>query len=115
MKYKSAIIGPNVVISGYQVLGVVPFEANTGHEALEALKEIKRTTENDADDGAAKYAVVMITEDLFLDMDSDEYAKVSSGALPAVVSLPGVGGSTGYSVERLKKLMIKAVGSDLLQ
>ena len=111
--YKAAIIGPKSIISGFKALGVTPFDAETGEEALQALKEIKSTIDNPKE-GKEKYATVIIIESLVHDIPEADMEKVSRGALPAIVALPGLEGSQGAGVDKLKRLAEKAIGSDIL-
>jgi hypothetical protein len=47
-------------------------------------------------------------------VDQAEYAKVVEGVLPAVVLLPGPEGSSGFAIERLRRLAEQAVGSAII-
>jgi len=111
-QYKIAIIGPNDTVSGFRALGVDAFDAQTGEQALEKLKELK--TAMIESDAAPKYAVVCIIEDLLQNVDAAEYAKVVSGPLPAVIPLPGPEGSKGIALKRLRVLAEQAVGSAII-
>ena len=110
--HKIAIIGPADTVSGLSALGVEHFAANDSAAALAQLQNIKNITVDDAD--SVVYAVVCIIEDLLSGMDQEEYARVTAGALPAVVMLPGPQGSLGYAEARLKKLAEQAVGSAII-
>ena len=111
-EYRIAVVGPHDTVSGFRALGAVLFPAQTTQEALSQLRLIKQQT---IDPGTtAKYAVVCIIEDLVLDVDQTEYAKVVDGPLPAVVLLPGSRGSQGFALERLRRLAEKAVGSAII-
>lgn len=109
--YKIAIIGPNETVSGFKALGVESFPALTGEEALEQLRAIKKMADAEV---PVVYAIVCIIEDLLVDIDQAEYAKVVSGALPAVVMLPGPEGSKGVAIARLRRLAEQAVGSAII-
>lgn len=110
--FRIAIVGPADMISGFKALGVEAFDATTSLEALEQLRAIKRvSTDPEAD---VTYAVVCVIDDVMHDVDQVEYAKVASGALPAVVVLPGPAGASGVAVERLRMLAQKAVGSSII-
>jgi V/A-type H+-transporting ATPase subunit F len=111
-EYKIAIIGPLETVSGFRALGVDSFQAQNAEEALEQLKNIKAQTLDP--DSSDKYAVVCIIENLVTLVDQAEYEKVVSGPLPAVVLLPGPEGSSGFAVERLRRLAEKAVGSAII-
>jgi V/A-type H+/Na+-transporting ATPase subunit F len=111
--YTTAIIGPHAIISGFSALGVVPFPAHTGSEMLAILKSIKRTLE-DPESTDARYAVVILIESLVDQLPKEELDRVSRGALPALVILPGVEGSRGAGAFKLKRLAERAVGSNIL-
>jgi V/A-type H+-transporting ATPase subunit F len=111
-EYKIAIVGPLDTVSGFKALGVDSFQAATADEALEQLRTIKQMTLDP--DSTTKYAIVCIIEDLVTLVDQAEYAKVVEGALPAVVLLPGPEGSSGFAIERLRRLAEKAVGSSII-
>ena len=113
MNYKTAIIGPKDVISGFKALGVIPYDAKGGEEALEIIKNIKKEI-SEGGGTAEKFAVVIIIESTANQIPTDEFEKVSRGALPAVLVLPGLEGSTGAGVAKLKQLAERAVGSDIL-
>jgi V/A-type H+/Na+-transporting ATPase subunit F len=111
-EYKIAIVGPKDTVSGFKALGVEAFDAQTAEEALQQLKTIKQQTLDP--ESSNKYAVVCIIEDLVTLVDQTEYAKVVEGALPAVVLLPGPEGSSGFVIERLRRLAEQAVGSAII-
>ena len=110
--YRTAIIGPTDTVSGFKALGVESFEATTGAQVLEQLRAIKQHNETSAPD--AVYAIVAVIEDLLVDIDQAEYAKLVADPLPAVVMLPGPEGSKGVALERLRGLAEKAVGSAII-
>lgn len=111
-EYKIAIVGPQDTVSGFKALGVELFTAHNSEEALTQLRNIKQQTLDV--DSTSKYAVVCVIEDLLASVDQSEYAKVVNGPLPAVVLLPGLEGSKGFAIERLRKLAEKAVGSAII-
>ena len=113
MDYKVAIIGPKDIISGFKALGVVPFDAQTGEEALIILKKIKKDIdENNTDTDL--YATVLIIENIMEEISKDDKERLSHGALPAILALPGLEGSQGAGVAKLKSLAERAIGSDIL-
>lgn len=105
MKYKIAIIGNKESILGFKALGLETFNANSTQEAVRILFKLK--AEN-------VYAIVFITEDLASDMEKDDYKKLSVGALPAIIPVPGSKGLTGYGIKRIGKMVEQAIGSDIL-
>lgn len=111
-EYSIAIIGPLDTVSGFKALGVEPLAADTATEALEQLRHIKQQTRDPESD--TKYAVVCVIEELLASIDQTEYAKIVEGPLPAVVPLPGLGGSSGFAIARLRRLAEQAVGSAII-
>lgn len=109
--YKIGIIGPTDTVSGFTALGVESFDATDGDTALAQLKKIKDHNANQPD---TPYAIVCIIENLLTSIDQAEYAKVVAGALPAVVVLPGLEGSQGFALDRLRRLAEQAVGSAII-
>ena len=116
MKYKTAIVGSRDAVAGFTLLGVdvVPVESST--EAVEELLRLKKEMRKD-DRGVEvnTYAIVFVTEDLAEGISPDDEKKLSRGALPAIIPLPSHQGSTGYGLQRLKRIVERAVGSDILQ
>lgn len=116
MNYKTAIVGPKDAIAGFALLGmdIVPVESEK--EAVEELLRLKKETQKD-ENGIEReaYAIIFITEDLAGGISPDDEKKLARGALPAIIPLPSHQGSTGYGVSRLKRIVERAVGSDILQ
>ena len=116
MKYKIAIVGSPEAIAGFTLLGADTVSAVNPQEAVEKLFELKKDKQLD-DQGIERntYAIVFITEDLAVAISADDEKKLSKGALPAIIPIPSHKGSTGYSLGRLKRIVERAVGSDILQ
>lgn len=116
MKHKIAIVGSKEAITGFSLLGADTVAASNGVEAVEKLYELKKTKQRDAKGIEREvYAIIFITEDLASEISPDDERKLSKGALPAIVPIPSHRGSTGYSFARLKRIVERAIGSDILQ
>jgi V/A-type H+-transporting ATPase subunit F len=59
------------------------------------------------------YAVVFITED-WMEKLEEELFPLKTATTPAVISIPTHFPSTGYGIKELKKIVERAVGSDIL-
>lgn len=114
--FKIAIVGSPEAIAGFSLLGVVPHPAASPAEAMETLLALKKETQRD-EEGIERpvYAIAFVTEDLTSDLSPEEEKKLARGALPAIIPLPSHRGSTGYGLQRLKHIVERAVGSDILQ
>jgi len=111
--YKIAIIGPKDIVSVFKSTGADVFSADYGHEALEILRTIRKQTQGNTE--GDRYASVILLENLRREIKDDDYDKAVQGALPAVIVVPGLSGSTGESMKKLRKLAERAVGMDILK
>jgi V/A-type H+-transporting ATPase subunit F len=114
--YRIAVVGQKEAVQGFALLGVDIVPAYTPEEAVEALQKLKKTMQAD-ETGRERnqYAIVFVTEDLMVGISAEDERKLSKGALPAIISLPSHRGSSGYALDRLKRIVERAVGSNILQ
>lgn len=116
MKYRLAMVGSPETIAGFALLGADTVPVHSAQQAVEELYRLKRMTKKDSA-GVERntYAIVFITEDLASAISPDDEKKLAKGALPAIIPLPSHQGSTGYGLQRLKRIVERAIGSDILQ
>lgn len=116
MKYKIAIVGSRDAVAGFSLLGVDVVPVESPNEAVEQLLALKKDMRKDARGIEVNtYAIIFITEDLAGGISPDDEKKLAKGALPAIIPLPSHQGATGYGLQRLKRIVERAVGSDILQ
>ncbi|MFA7682311.1 MAG: V-type ATP synthase subunit F [Candidatus Peribacteraceae bacterium] len=115
-QYRIAIVGSQEAVAGFALLGVEVVPVNKPQQAVEELFRLKKETRPD-ENGVERplYAIVFITEDLASGISPDDEKKLARGALPAIIPLPSHKGSTGYGLQRLKRIVEQAVGSDILK
>jgi V/A-type H+-transporting ATPase subunit F len=113
-KYNIAIIGTKDQILGFKALGMTAVNANNADEAKEKLFELVKE-EIDLGDGETrkKYAIIFVLEEYMVDLQKEDYKKLNKDALPAVVPIPGVKGTQGFGLTRIKRMVEQAVGSDI--
>ncbi|MGE5558966.1 MAG: V-type ATP synthase subunit F [Bacillota bacterium] len=104
MLYKAAVIGEYDSILGFTSLGLEIWPVADALQAADKLQELA---------GDPRYAVIFITESAAGD-NLPLIEKYSTNTMPAVIMIPGVGGETGTAMERLRKIVEKAVGADIL-
>lgn len=109
MKYEIAIVGPREQILGFSAVGVRAVFANTFEEAREHLFALKKAVEK----GEEFIGVLLVLEDFLAELSTEEYEKLSAGALPAIIPLPGISGGMGFGNEKIRRIVEKAVGSDI--
>ena len=102
--YKIAIIGDRDSVLGFMALGFATFEAQDARDAAKLLHTV-------AKDGS--YAVIFIVEDLAEEI-VDDMARYKDAPLPAVVSLPGRAGSSGFGMNSIRSAVERAVGADII-
>ena len=115
-KYRIAIVGPREVVAGFALLGADVQPATTPVEAVEALYKLKRTMHVDeAGKERNVYGIVFVSEDLASGISPEDEKKLARGALPAIIPLPSHRGSSGHGLARLKRIVERAIGSDILK
>lgn len=116
MKYRIAIVGSREAVSGFALLGIDVAPVDTVEDAVAKLYELKKITARD-EQGIERnaYAIIFVTEDFMADISPDDEKRLTRGALPAIIPLPSHKGATGYGLQRLKRIVERAIGSDILQ
>ncbi len=114
MKYSMAIIGPRETILGFKALGLEPVYATEPQEVVEKLFSLKREKVEIDGESFNKYAIIFIMEEMAKEVTPEDYKKLSADALPAIIPLPSHLGTTGYGLAKLKTIVEKAVGMDIL-
>jgi V/A-type H+-transporting ATPase subunit F len=102
--YKIAIIGDRDSVLGFMALGFSVHEANDAAEAEAHLHRLAK---------AGDVAVIFVTERLAAQL-SEEIDRYKDQPLPAVISIPGREGSTGYGMNSIRSAVERAVGADIL-
>lgn len=112
--YKLAIIGTKDQILGFTALGMTAIVVNDVETAREKLLELAGSSkEVTGGETRKEYAIIFVMEEYAKHLTKDDYKKINKDALPAVIPIPGIKGSTGYGLERVKKMVEQAVGSDI--
>ncbi|MBQ7346789.1 MAG: V-type ATP synthase subunit F [Clostridia bacterium] len=102
--YKIAIIGERDSVLGFMALGFSVHEAPDAESAAKTLHTLVKSGE---------YAVIFLTENYAMQLE-EELSRYKDLPLPAVVSIPGQGGSTGYGMNNIRSAVERAVGADIL-
>lgn len=100
---KVGIIGDKDSIMGFLALGMDIFPA---YSADEVKKTIHNLAEKD-------YAIIYITEQASL-MAKESIAKYKDFELPAIIVIPGIGGSMGLGMNEVRESAKRAIGADIL-
>lgn len=101
--YKIAVLGDRDSVLGFQALGLSVFPVEQTQEARQTLHNLARD----------EYAVIYITEQLARDISAD-IDRYKDNITPAIILIPGKGGSLGLGSGALQKAVERAVGADIL-
>lgn len=102
--YKIGIIGDRDAVQGFMALGFSVHEAADAEEAARELHAMARS---------AEYGVIFLTENYAMQLEA-ELARYRELPIPAIVSIPGPEGTTGYGMNTLRHAVERAVGADIL-
>jgi len=98
-----AFIGDADTVLGFRALGVEAVVPPDPEDAARSFRELV----------SAGSSVIIVEEDL-VEALRGEIDAVSNRPVPAVVILPGVGGSRGRGGDTIRRQILKAVGVDLM-
>lgn len=112
-EHNLAIIGPKEVVFGFKAIGVSTHFSSNAESTLALLQQLK--SEKIANADLPRYAIIFILESHAKAIPEDEYKKLTSDPLPAIIALPGPEGSTGFGLARLGQIVEKAIGSNILK
>lgn len=102
--YKIGIIGERDSVLGFMSLGFSVHEAKDADEAARTLHTIVSTGE---------YAIIFVVEN-YAEKIAEDIARYRDNPLPAIISLPGQSGNTGYGLAAIKNAVERAVGTDIV-
>ena len=102
--YKICIIGERDSVIGFMALGFSVHEAQDVDCAREVLLKLCEDSES---------AIIFIVEN-YAEALAEEIAKYKDAPMPAIIPIPGKGGSTGYGMANIKSAVERAVGTDIL-
>ena len=100
---KVGIIGDKDTVMGFLALGIDIFPA---YSAEEIKKTIHKLAEKE-------YAIIYITEEASLKA-KESLAKCKDMELPAIIVIPGIGGSMGLGMNEVRESAKRAIGADIL-
>ena len=102
--YKIGIIGERDSVLGFMAIGFAVHEAPDAETAGRILHTLAK------DDS---YAIIFIVEN-YAEALREDIARYKDLPLPAVVTIPGRAGATGYGMAAMKSAVERAVGADII-
>ena len=101
--YKTGVVGDYDSICAFAALGLDIVAAESVKEAEEAIKNM----------ASSEYGIIYVTEQFYKELGAvtDIYRETVT---PAIIPIPSVRGSEGIGINRMKKFVEQAVGSDII-
>ena len=107
MSEKLAIIGSRDSILGFKALGLECYPVERPEDAVRVVKDLFS--------GAQGYAAVYLTDDLASEIETElEDIKKGAPMLPVLIVIPSHKGSLNLETVKIRKMVEKALGIDLL-
>lgn len=104
LTHKIAAIGEEDIILGFKALGIEIYPATSPEAVPEIVRRLIETDE---------YGIIFVTESI-ADKVELVMADIGTRPLPSLVYIPGSQGSQGFAMQRIRKIIEKAVGADIL-
>lgn len=102
--YKIGIIGERDSVLGFMSLGFAVHEAADVEEAGRILHRLVKSGE---------YAIIFLVENYAAGLEA-ELERYRDAPLPAIISIPGQTGNTGYGMAAIRNAVERAVGADII-
>ncbi len=113
-KFKLAVVGNQSSVLIFQSLGC---ETHGVYSIEEAQKTVEKLFNANLGDEAktAEYAVVFVEEGFYKEFPEDLVEKFTKRPLPAIIPVPSANSDDkDFASNRLRKIVERAVGSDIL-
>ncbi|SEF72243.1 V/A-type H+-transporting ATPase subunit F [Caloramator fervidus] len=101
--YKIGVVGEKDAAVAFLSLGMTVKGVDTPEEAQRAIDEMAREG----------YGLIFVTETIAKEID-ETIERYKNNFLPAIILIPGVNGSLGIGLQKIKNNVEKAVGVDIL-
>ena len=101
--YKIAVLGDQESVLGFRALGL---DVVFAEDSAAAHRELTNLVKED-------YTIIYLTEQLAVYLQAD-INKYKDSITPAIILIPGKGGSLGLGKANLKSAVERAVGADIL-
>ena len=103
LMYKMAAVGGKDVVLAYRALGMTVV-------STEETPDLDRAIFHLVQQG---HAIIFVTEPVY-EQILETRERYRDEPFPAIIPIPGAGGSTGLGMQRVRKSVEKAIGADIL-
>lgn len=103
--YKLGALGDKESMLPFKAFGIVTYECTKAEDAKVLLSSLAR--EN--------YGLILITEELALELQEELKTLQAEKLFPVIIEIPSRKGATGLSRQKIKRMVERAVGADILK
>ncbi len=112
--FRFAVVGNLSSVLIYKAIGAETYAVSQVDTAKAKAEELFRADRGD-EAKTAQYAVVFVEEEYYKEFPDDLVEKFTKKPLPAVIPVPSPNsGDDNFAGNRLRKIVERAVGSDIL-
>ena len=101
--YKIAVLGDRDSVIGFKALGLDVWSAPSDNKLSELFTQIVNS----------EYAIIYVTEQ-YATLLSHEIERFKDSPTPAIICIPGTGGSLGLGMKALQSSVERAIGANIL-
>jgi vacuolar-type H+-ATPase subunit F/Vma7 len=113
-EFKLAVVGKESSVLLFRALGCETYGVFNQEQAQESVEKLFRANLGD-ESKTAEYAVVFVEESYYKEFPEELIEKFTKKALPAIIPVPSANSDDpNFSSNRLRKIVERAVGSDIL-
>ena len=102
--HKIAAVGEEDIVLGFKALGIETFPVTDGETTVKLLEELINSQE---------YEIIFVSESMAEKVEG-VMAEYGALPLPSVVYIPGSQGGQGFAMARIRRIIERAVGADIL-
>lgn len=112
--YKIAVVGNESSVLLFRGLGCESHAVFNQDESQETIEKLFRAHKDD-EAKTPEYAIIFMEECYYKELPEDLIEKFSKRALPAIIPVPSSSSKDkNFATNRLRKIVERAVGSDIL-
>jgi V/A-type H+-transporting ATPase subunit F len=104
LTHKIAAVGEEDIVLGFKALGIEIYPVDDPEATVTVVSQLMNSPD---------YGIVLVSESLAEKVEALR-VEIGSRPLPSLVYIPGSQGSQGFAMQRIRKIIERAVGADIL-
>jgi V/A-type H+-transporting ATPase subunit F len=104
LTHKIAAVGEEDIVLGFKALGIEIYPVDDPEATVSVVNQLMNSPD---------YGIILVSESL-ADKVEALMSEIGPRPLPSLVYIPGSKGSQGFAMQRIRKIIERAVGADIL-